>query len=174
MAEKTITSLGLTEFAELKYITPKAEFAVTDGGILRMKWDDTEYPRVTLHRIFPFSTSDHYISVQDKENNEIGIIENMADFPADVQEIMVSQINLRYFAPVIQSITSVKEDFGYLLWTVETDVGTMVFTSQTSQGMMVQVADNHYLIIDLDGNRFEIPDLRKLSKKDVYKIEMYI
>lgn len=166
--------VGLTEYANITYVTPEAVFTLSPGGKLSVKIGETEHKGVTLHRAFPFGMEDRYISVKDKEGKELGIIDKLNEFAPEVQTLLREQMALRYFAPVIRTITSVKEDFGYLLWSVETDMGAMMFTTQSSSGAIIPVATNRYLVVDLDGNRFEIPDVSKLSPKDFYKIEMYI
>src|SRR5690606_41613021 len=60
--------------------------------------------------------------------------------------------------PVIRRIESVKEEFGYWYWTVETDAGPRRFTVREVQHNVVRLSPEHVLIIDLDGNRYDIPD----------------
>ncbi len=166
--------LGLTEYAKINFIPPDTVFSVTPGGKLSMTKNGEEKTGVSLHRAFPFGMENRYISIKDKENKELGMIDKLEEFPADTQKLLREQMQLRYFAPEILSITSIKEDFGYLLWSVETDLGPMMFTTQIGSGSIVPVAENRYLVIDLDGNRFDIVNIKSLTKKDFYKVEMYL
>ena len=169
-----VQALGLAEYAHIQYLPLTAQFELSPGGLLKLKVGETEYPRVTLHRVFPFTLEDRYISVLDIDSKEVGLIDRLSEFPPETIALLKSQMALRYYAPVIRGINSVKEDFGYLLWDVETDVGTIRFTSLTSYSVIMEVAPRRYLITDLDGNRFEIPDIARLTAKDVYKIEMFL
>ena len=52
-----------------------------------------------------------------------------------------------------------------LYWTVETDRGTRDFVSQNLQENAVWLSDTHLLLLDVDGNRFEILDVTALDSK---------
>ena len=155
---------GLSEFVEIVYPDPKtAEFSRSPGGFLRLRFQGTEYPRVSLFRTFPFSYPEEYISVRDMEGKEIGIIRRLADFPPEVVAVFREELERRYFAPTITRIKSMKEEFGYAYWEVETDSGPRRFTVRDMQQSLLLLSPEHVLILDVDGNRFDIPDYTKLD-----------
>lgn len=41
-------------------------------------------------------------------------------------------------------------------------------------GSVYTIGSNRYLVNDLDGNRFEIPDLYALSAKEIKKLDLFI
>lgn len=155
---------GLAEYVEIRYLSPEsAVFERTAGGFVSLTLDGERYPRVFLYRSFPFTRSDEYISVRDKEGKELGLIRRISDFPAPVQALLGEELERRYFTPTITKIRSVKEEFGYAYWDVETDSGPRRFTVKDAHQNLLFLGPEHLLIIDVDGNRFEIPDCTALD-----------
>ena len=83
-------------------------------------------------------------------------------------------MNLRYFIPQIQRIHSIKEEYGYAYWDVTTDRGGCRFTVRMGGGSVYSVGANRYLVNDIDGNRFEIPDLYKLTAREIKQLDLFI
>lgn len=82
-------------------------------------------------------------------------------------------MRLRYFAPSIERILEIKEEFGYSFWSVETSAGLCRFT--VGRGTNVRlVSSKKVLITDVDGNRFQIEDISKLSAKEYRMLEMFL
>lgn len=157
---------GLEGYVEIRYLSPEtAVFERTAGGFLSLTLGDERYSRVFLYRSFPFTLSDEYISVRDKEGKEIGLIRRIGDFPAEAQALITEELERRYFTPVITKIRNVKEEFGYTYWDVETDSGPRRFTVKESHHNIVLLGPEHLLIVDVDGNRFEIPDCTALDSQ---------
>jgi hypothetical protein len=164
---------GLADYASIRYLEPKSSsFEQTPGGFLSLKIEPDEfYARVNLHRAFPFSQEEKYISVRDPEGKEIGIIRSMKDFPSSTVKLFQLELERRYFTPIIQKISSIKEEFGYSYWDVETDSGHKRFTVRRGSSSIIPITDERLIIIDVDGNRFEIPNYKSLGNKNIKIIE---
>lgn len=160
---------------EIVYIVPeKSEFNKTMGGFLTLKFEDKEYGRISLHRAFPFSYGDKFISVRDKEGKEIGLIKEISDFDEETIMLFDEELKRRYFLPLIRSITSIKEEFGYSYWTVITDMGAKKFIVKKDNSSFINIKDNRILILDVDGNRYEISDYTKLDNRSYKLIELLL
>lgn len=154
---------GLTEF-DIHYLDPDtARFSRTPGGFVQLTVGEVTYPRVALFRTFPFSYKEEYISVRDMEGKEIGMIRDFSAFPPDCVAAFRDELARRYFAPVVTRINNLKEEFGFAYWEVETDSGPRRFTVRDMQQNLLLVGPSHILIVDVDGNRFDIPDYTKLD-----------
>ena len=70
----------------------------------------------------------------------------------------------------VLSVVHAKEEFGATYWTVETDRGRRDFVTQNLQENAIWLAPEHLLLLDVDGNRFEIADTGKLDAAS----QMYI
>lgn len=153
-----------------------AVFARTPGGFVRLEYDGKTYPRVAVHRCFPYSDPNKYISIREPDNDgrEIGLIEDLKAMPRDVQKMLNEQMNLRYFAPKILKLHDVKSEYGYSYWDVTTDRGRCRFTASMGGGSVYSIGKDRYIVRDLDGNRFEIPDLYALSAREIKKLDLFI
>jgi len=173
---------AVEEIISVRLITAEnSVFRRTEGGFVSLEFtgEDGEkkvYSRVTFHRCFPFSGPENYISVREPERDgrEIGLIEDLNNLPADAKEMIIEQLELRYFAPVITKIRSIKEEYGYSYWDVVTDRGPCRFTVRMGGSNVYSIGVNRYLVNDIDGNRFEIPDLYKLTAREIKLLDLYI
>lgn len=168
---------AVEEIIAVRTVTPEnAVFARTPGGFVRMEFGEKSYPRVAVHRCFPYTDPDVYISIREPEGDgkEIGLIEDLRAFPEETRQMLEEQIALRYFAPKIRRIHDIKEEYGYSYWDADTDKGRCRFTVRMGGGSVYAVGTNRYMVVDLDGNRFEIPDLYKLSAKEIKKLDLFI
>jgi len=164
---------SLKEYVEIRYLRPaECRFERGRGGFLSLELDSGEkYERVNLHRAFPLSDCDSYISVRDSESKEIGIIESLREFDEATRRLITEELDRRYFAPVITSIRSIEEEFGYSYWDVMTDAGPRRFTVRRGHGSLLQIGDARVLVVDVDGNRYEIEDYTKLQSRHSRLVE---
>ncbi|HHV54819.1 MAG TPA: DUF1854 domain-containing protein [Firmicutes bacterium] len=130
-----------------------------------------EYSPVAVYRAFPLTRPEQYISVRDSEGKEIGMIENLGDLPAEMRRLVEEELERRYFTPLITRVVSVKEEFGYSYWEVETDRGARRFTVRNSHENVLPVGERSVMLVDVDGNRFAIPDYRRLAPAAYRQIE---
>jgi hypothetical protein len=132
------------------------------------------YDRVFFHRAFPYDYPYEFISVLDRENVEIGIIRELSDIEPDAAELVKSELDRKYYAPVIDRIVSVKERFGYTYWHVISGGHELTFTVRDVYRSITKVTQTRIFISDEDGNRYEIPDTEALDRKSYRKIELYL
>lgn len=162
----------------LRYITrDNAVFTRTKGGFVALQIGDETYDRVRVVRSFPFSDPDAYISIRmaDEKSREIGIIKNLkTDVSEETRAMLIEQMNLRYFTPIIRRINNIKDEYGHAYFDVETDEGPCKFVIYMNSSSVVNLTDTRLLITDLDGNRFEIPDYTKLSAGELKKLDLFL
>jgi hypothetical protein len=151
---------------EIRYLEARElAFEKTEGGFLSLKIGRKRYPRVNLYRSFPLSHRNSYISVRDDKDGEIGILESLGEFSRGIRRLIEEELERRYFSPTIHEVISLKEEFGYSYWDVRTDAGSVRFTVRSGENNIVVLSDGKLLIIDVDGNRFELPDQEKMAPK---------
>lgn len=144
------------------------------NGLLYIKQNEKEL-RVTLCRAFPFELQWEYISVLGEDEAELGLIRNVeADFDGESRENLITELKRRYYAPVIEQILRVKERYGFSFWKVKTAEGEVNFTLRDTYRSILRASDERVMLLDVDGNRFEIPNVRALDKKSYKKIELYL
>lgn len=168
---------AVEENIAIRWITDdNAVFTATPGGFLQMEFGGKAYSRVAVHRCFPFSDPDRYISIREPEGDgrEIGLIDDMGKLSDQTRALLEDQLALRYFIPKILRVREIKEEYGYSYWDVQTDRGDCRFTVRMGGSNVYAIGKNRYLVNDLDGNRFEIPDLYALTPKEIKKLDLFI
>ncbi len=173
----------LEDVAQIHYLTKDNTVFKMQNEFLTLKTpqknedgveEEKEFPRVFLHRAFPFDDPFAYISVLDKDLKEIGLIKKIDDFPEDVATMLKNELTRKYYAPKVTKIISVKERYGFSYWKVTTDAGDMTFTLQDTYRSILKVGNGRVFIIDMDGNRYEIPNVEELEFASYRKIELYL
>ncbi|MDE6640290.1 MAG: DUF1854 domain-containing protein [Acetatifactor sp.] len=165
------------EVLQMRLLTSEnAEFRRTEGGFLALKLEDKEYDRVGVYLTFPLTNPEEFISIRetDEKAKEIGIIQNLKDMKTDVQDMIREQVRLRYFMPVIRKVMDVKDEYGYAYWHVMTDFGACRFTTHMGGDAVINISGARYQITDIDGNRYELPDLYALTVMERKKLDLFI
>lgn len=143
------------------------------NGFLYIK-NGTDHCRAFLNRAFPQELLWEFISVLDEEQQEIGIIRNVDQLGEENRRLVVTELQRRYYSPVLLKIHSMKERYGFSYWKAETADGNVQFTLHDTYRSIVRAGGNRVLLTDVNGNRFEIPDVTALDKKSYRKIEFYL
>lgn len=160
---------GLEQYADIRFLTAdQVVLSKTNGGFLSLKIQpDENYENITLQRCFPLSHINQYISIMDHEGKEIGMIEDLVGFPDETVKLIEYDMNIRYFSPEIIKIHSIKEEFGYYYWHVETVAGEREFTIRAGSEHIKLLQNSVLIIQDVDGNRYTIQDYTKMDDKYV-------
>lgn len=152
------------EASEIQCLDPGTLRFFRHGATLRLTVrDEVSYPKVTVLRVFPLSEPHRYLSVRYGDNKEVGLIVDPKELDGENRQLVEAELDRRYLVPTIQRVIGVKERFGTLEWKVETDRGLWSFTTRNLRENVAQPGDFRYLITDVDGNRFDVPDLTALD-----------
>jgi hypothetical protein len=165
------------ELLEMRMLNEEnAVFSRTPGGFIALKTKEKEYARVGVYLTFPLTNPEEFISIReaDEKAKEIGMVEKLSSLPKDQQEMLREQIKLRYFMPVITKVLDIKDEYGYAYWNVATTFGACRFTTQISGNAVIHLSDSRLLVTDIDGNRYEIPDLYRLGVMERKKLDLFI
>ena len=151
-----------------------AKFTMKNGFLFMACPKDAEPRRVHLHRDFPFDHPWAYISVLSTESMELAFMQSVDLFEGEEREIIVRELERKYYTPSIKKILSVKDRFGFSYWDVETESGKVTFTLQDTFKSISRAGDKKLFFSDVDGNRFVIEDIEALDRKSHKKIELYL
>lgn len=155
------------------------KFGRTEGGILTLEYLGEKYPDVILQRAFPLSKPFEYISVKTSAvhkdmSNELGIIRDVNKLSVENRKFVEEELAQRYFVPVITKIESLKDEFGQIYMDVVTSAGKKKIAVQNSSANFVKLGNNRLLLIDFDGNRYEIPEISALDRRSKRHLEVVI
>lgn len=165
------------EMLRVRYLNDEnAVFQRTGTGFLSLKTGEEFYSRVMVVRMFPFSDKDEFISVRtvEERSKEIGIVEKMSQVSRETAEMLEEQLTLRYFTPVIEKIIKIKDEYGFAYWNVVTNHGACNFTIRMGGNSVIHLSDVRILIMDIDENRFEIPDINRLTPAERKKLDLFL
>lgn len=142
---------------------------------LKDEGGEKTYDRVFLHRAFPHEFLYQYISVLDEEKKEIGIIYDVSDLDGESENLVRTEIDLKYYSPIIKEIKSVKERYGFSYWKVILDDGrNKEITMQDTFKNILHTGEDSIALVDVDGNRYTIKSVSKLNSRSYRKIELYL
>lgn len=173
--------LTIDDLVEIRYLNDnEIELKRTEGGFISLKLSENEfYPRISVYRIFPLLKPNEYISLREIGSNrdlgkEIGIIRDIRSISSEKVEILHDEIDRRYFTPKINHVFSLKDEFGYIYMDIETSAGLKKITVQNGSNNFMKITENRIIIIDIDGNRYEITDYSSLDSKSIRLLETMI
>ena len=173
------TAASLAEAIDIGFLDlNRADFFKTPGGSTGLTYNGKEYRRISLRRALPLGDPMGYISVADSENKEIGIIHHLSELSDSQLQIVLCELDRRYYCPEVYQIKSVKDKLGYVY--MEMVIGgkegkTDKTCAVKDVNRNIRMLKNEKLIIfDVDGNRYIIPSLEGLDKKSLKRLEPYL
>lgn len=151
--------------AEVTYLDPdKTRFFIDAFEDLNLALaGDQTYSRVRVKRAFPLTRDDCFIVVQDRKGKEIGSLARLDALDRDSRQAVEDELERAYFTPRIQRIAKVTVANRVPRWEVETDRGPRAFEIYSSRRDVRLLGAGRILVQDADGNRYEIPDYRRLD-----------
>ena len=129
-----------------------------------------KFTELELHRMFPITGLDKYISLLDSSGNEVAVIRNINDLMPESKAVVERCLTEYYMMPRITRFIRMSEKFKIWMWTAETDKGICTFEIRNHLTAIKPLYDGRVLIKDANDNRYEIPDVNKLDKKSIKMI----
>ena len=136
------------------------------------------YGGVYAAQAFPAAYPERYVSLiytglKDQEM-EIGIIRDLGEFPAEDASLVRGALARRYFIHTITRIDSISNQYGCIDLSVQTDKGPASFWIRWSYDCAVDYGHRGKMLIDLDENRYLIPDVEALPPRERNEFQRYI
>ena len=91
--------------------------------------------------------------------------------PPDSLKAAQEELRRRYLTATVRSILHAKQEYGATYWSVATDRGDRDFVTQNLQENAIWLSPTHLLLLDVDGNRFEITDTQALDEASRRAVE---
>lgn len=164
----------LAQISQTVWLTDEnADFSF-ENNFLYVEIDGVKV-RAFLCRQFPFELEWEFISVMNAEGEELGIVRRISDMGETAQQLLRAELERRYYSPAIERILSVKERYGFSYWKVKcTGEGEVNFTLRDTYRSIIHAGETRVILLDVNGNRFHIPDVSLLDRKSYKKIELYL
>jgi hypothetical protein len=133
--------------------------------VLNMTVEGKRYSNIIVVRAAPLTDPDHYICFLDANALEICMLENPAALDSDSRHVLREELDRRYLTSEIQGIHTARREAGACYFDAETSRGRREFVVQETPETMRWLGDHRLLLIDVDGNRFEVHDVRLLDRR---------
>lgn len=127
--------------------------------------DERSYITVRPAWASPLSNPNRFLSLLDGKGDEILTIHEPKELPGSSLTAVKEELRRRYLTATVTVVELAKVEFGATYWHVDTDRGPRDFVTQSLQENAQWLSDDHLLLIDVDGNRFEIPSVAALDVK---------
>ncbi|MDR2525865.1 MAG: DUF1854 domain-containing protein [Oscillospiraceae bacterium] len=152
----------------------RCRFYQNARGFLCLALDGEDKNRVQLTRALPISDPEKYIAVTDMESKELALLESLAALDDAQRALVAAELGMRYFCPKITLVKSLKEKMGSYYFDVSIDGIARAVTVHDIGKSMKQLEGGRILLQDVDGNRYEIPDVFALPGKTLRILEPYL
>jgi hypothetical protein len=126
---------------------------------------------------FPVAYPDGYISlihVGGEDEIEIGVIRDLTEFPEPAAQLVRQALARRYFVHTITRIRRIGWKYGFVSMDVETDKGPASFLMPWSHDRATDYGRHGRILIDVENNRYLVPDLDRLSPRERREFQRYI
>jgi hypothetical protein len=139
--------------------SPKDRLRLTIG-------EDKSYVTVKPTWAAPLSHPKKFLALMNGKGEEIVTLsEPEKELTGESFQAVQIEIAKRYLTSIVSMIVNAKGEFGATYWHVETDRGERDFVTQSLQENAQWLAPTHLLLVDVDGNRFEIPNTESLDSR---------
>jgi hypothetical protein len=116
---------------------------------------------------------------ENNEHIEIGILRAVDDLSPQQQQLVVTELDNRYYAPTILEVLSVKDQLGYVY--IEMRVKNKKGTEYKKSAAVKDINRNirmltptALVIFDVDGNRYIVPEIDALDKNSIKRLDPYL
>lgn len=148
------------------------EATLRKGGlILRRRgdgqlWAETngqEHP-VRVHRCFPWSEPDQFLSLRDAENREVAMVTRLDELEAESREALARALVEAGFVLKVTRIADVDEEVEVRSWKVETEQGPRSFQTRLDDWPW-EVPGGGIVIRDVSGDLYHVASPETLDEK---------
>jgi len=133
--------------------------------ILNMRILGHHYSDIVVVRAAPLSYPNHYVCFLDAEGHEICMVEDPSSLDTASLQILREELDRRYLTSEIRRIHSAWREAGACYFDAETSRGRREFVVQETPESIRRLGDHRLFFIDVDGNRFEVPNMLSLDRK---------
>ena len=121
--------------------------------------DELCYVDVRVARALPLTEPDRYLTIRDSEDHDIGLVVEWRKLDSDSLSLVDEALGRSHFLPKVVLVNKVTDNFGIILWDLVTDHGPKKYVVRNLRDNSVALTARRVLMTDVDGDRFEFPDI---------------
>ena len=146
---------------------PGQSFTLRRNGdqILYCAGEDIQGVPVRLAWVRPLTDQGGEVSIlRAGKKEEIAMLRDLGRLDPASRDILVEELQKRYFLPKITRVVKATAIFGNRYWHVETDRGTRKFLMKSPETNATWLTDDRCLLRDTLGNCYEIESFETLDR----------
>ncbi len=99
------------------------------------------------------------------QETEVGMVRDLQEWPEPMANLLQQTLSRRYFLRRITAIDTLELKHGLLMFQVQTEQGPAAFAMRNSHNSAQDHGKTGKLLIDVDDNRFVVPDVQALPRR---------
>jgi hypothetical protein len=131
---------------------------------LHVSLDGEDYEGVRAMRTFPLSEKADYVSFLDEKDHEVVLLAHPRELDKESRRALQKALDRMYYVAKILRVDDIKEIMGVAHWKVETDRGYAAFEVVGHEHIR-RLPGGRLIIVDVDGNRFEVEKVSRLDDR---------
>lgn len=135
-----------------------------DSRVRALIRDELCHIDVRLSRALPLSDPDHYLGLADEAGKDLGVIYDWRSLDAASLKVAEAALERSHLLPKVLKVYDVNDKFGIVIWDVETDHGPRRYTVRNIRDNSVSLSPTRVLMSDVEGDRFEFPDIYSVGQ----------
>jgi hypothetical protein len=132
---------------------------------------EERYGPVRALRCLPLTQPGKFISLEDDEGNEIGIIPDLADLDRESRKAIEDDLELFYLKARVETIRKVEARNGVITWELVTNLGPRTVHVRDRQNIR-PLPDGRTILTDIHEAKYEIPRFEELDEKSRHWLEI--
>ncbi len=158
------TPPALSDPEGLNFLDPATlQLRREDGRLQCRQPGQEEWTEAKLVRMFPHSLPAEWIAVLGPLGKEQGVLRSLEGMSRESRELALEELDRRYLTTRIVRLLAGKRRFDVMQWTAETTRGRISFITRGMRDQIQQPMPGYVIFSDVEGNRYEIPDLATLD-----------
>jgi ATP-binding cassette subfamily B protein len=133
------------------------------SGSLGLMLDDRSYTDVAVLRAAPLSDPDRYVVFLGE--SEIGVLRDPTKLDPWSRGVLADELRRCNLTAVIRRIDRLAHEADLSYLSVLTDRGPRDFAIRSAEENARWLGQRHVLFVDIDGNRFDIPNVEALDER---------
>lgn len=143
------------------------------GRLILTNENGERHEGITPVRAFPIAAPDEGLSLINYEGHEVAWVDNIADLPPAIGQLLEEELACREFVPEITQITEVSSFACPSTWQVGTNRGTTALVLKGEEDIR-RLSQTCLLIADSNGIQFLVRDLTVLDRQSRKLLDRFL
>lgn len=143
------------------------------GRLILTNENGERHEGITPVRAFPIAAPDEGLSLINYEGHEVAWVDNIADLPPAIGQLLEEELASREFVPEITQITEVSSFACPSTWQVGTNRGTTALVLKGEEDIR-RLSQTCLLIADSNGIQFLVRDLTVLDRQSRKLLDRFL